>query len=64
MLQNEIRDNLRPMQFIKFLEMRQALGGIDRTDAEERSLAWIAMCEPETINNLINIFYKLRKEGR
>ena len=40
------------------------LDGIQLTKAEVKTLEWIAGCEPETIENLIEIFIKCRTEWR
>lgn len=42
----------------------QVLDGIQLTKAEVKTLEWIAGWEPETIENLIEIFVKCRTEGR
>jgi len=61
---NEIKRSLSVMEWIRLTDLISPLEGIHLTEAQVKTLSWIASCEPETIDNLIAIFLKLRIEGR
>lgn len=63
-MNHPIKESLSVMEWIRLRDMIQSMGGIHLTQEQLKTLAWIASCEPETIDNLIAIFLKLRIEGR
>ena len=63
-MNDPIKESLSVMEWIQLRDILQSLGGIHLTKEQMKTLAWIASCEPETIENLIAIFLKIRMEGR
>lgn len=56
---------MRNMKEIQFNKLIDGLGpGIHLSDAEARSLMWLAGWEAETVENIASIFEKLRESNK
>lgn len=51
---------MKPLQMKKYLELLNAIGAIELTESEKKTLGWLANIPEETVNDIVSIIAKVK----